>query len=147
MPKVLVLLLAAALPHVAYANCYVLQNNTDSPQIWHFQYSKSLPGAKTQLRLAAHAQFPANRAWCWDTPSEYYATASIDPGAYTPSWQGTFVLGNGGNASPSGTYSLSPLRSSSAENPADSRLPFPKVELLLKSLITLASILALFRLA
>src|SRR5262249_9474737 len=94
----------------ATANCYFLKNNTDSTQAWHFQYSKSLPGAKTQLRLAAHAQFPANRAWCWDTPSEYYATATIDPGAYAPSWQGALVLGNGSNASPSGTYSLNPVR-------------------------------------
>src|SRR5215471_9288171 len=124
--RLLLFLLVAS--GAAFANCYVLQNNTDSAQTWHFQYSKSLPGAKTQLRLAAHAQFPANRAWCWDTPSDYYATAAIDPGAYTPSWQGPLVLGNGSNASPSGTYSLNPARGTSAGTMeiGDSRQPLSR---------------------
>lgn len=97
----------------AFANCYVLQNNTDSIQTWHFQYAKPLPGEKADLKLAPHARFPANRDWCWETPSDYYATARIDAGAYSPSWQGTLVLGNGSNAFPSGTYSLEPIRRSS----------------------------------
>src|SRR5437016_3633751 len=113
------LLVLAGFPATAFANCYVLQNNTDAAQTWHFQYSKPLPGAKTDLRLAPHARFPQTRAWCWDTPAEYYATASIDPpataaGAYAPSWQGTLVIGNGGNALPSGTYSLNPPTASTA---------------------------------
>jgi hypothetical protein len=98
----------------AFANCYVLQNNTDSVQTWHFQYAKPLPGAKTDLKLAPPARFPANRDWCWSTPSDYYVTARVDPGAYTPSWQGTLIFGNSSNASPSGTYSLEPIRRSSA---------------------------------
>ena len=110
------------------ANCYVLQNNTDSPQTWHFQYSNPLPGAKTQLRLAAHAQFPANRAWCWDTPSDYYATTAVDPGAYTPSWQGALVLGNGSNAAPSGTYSLQPVKTTSIAQPQQPEVRIAVVE-------------------
>src|SRR5262249_30206577 len=93
--------------------CYVLQNNTDSVQTWHFQYAKPLPGAKTELRLAPHARFPASRDWCWGTPSDYYAIARIDSGTYATSWQGTLVIGNGSNASPSGTYSLEPVKRSS----------------------------------
>jgi hypothetical protein len=82
------------------AHCYVLQNNTNTVQTWHFQYSKPLDGAKTVLKLGPHASFPANRQWCWDTDASYYAVASVDPpasaaGAYTPSWQGTLVIGNG----------------------------------------------------
>jgi hypothetical protein len=98
----------------AFANCYVLQNNTDSIQTWHFQYAKPLPGEKTDLKLAPHARFPANRDWCWETPSDYYATVRIDAGGYVPSWQGVLVFGNGSNASPSGTYSLEPTRRTSA---------------------------------
>src|SRR5438105_15865414 len=92
--RVLAVLILTAFPATAFANCYVLQNNTDAAQTWHFQYSKPLPGAKTDLRLAPHARFPQTRAWCWDAPADTYATASIDPpataaGAYTPSWQRT----------------------------------------------------------
>jgi hypothetical protein len=108
------LLLIATLSSTAFANCYVLQNNTDSIQTWHFQYAKPLPGEKTDLKLAPHARFPANRDWCWETPSDYYATVRIDAGGYVPSWQGALVFGNGSNASPSGTYSLEPTRRTSA---------------------------------
>jgi hypothetical protein len=101
-----------SLPAASFANCYVLQNNTDSVQTWHFQYSHPLPGGKTILRLAAHSQFPANRAWCWDTAADYYAVATVDPGTYATSWQGTLIIGNGGTAFPSGTYSLQPQRTS-----------------------------------
>ncbi len=102
MRGICLVLLLGAMSSTAFANCYVLQNNTDSVQTWHFQYAKPLPGAKTDLKLAPHARFPASRDWCWETPSDYYVTARIDAGAYIPSWQGTLVFGNGSNASPSG---------------------------------------------
>src|SRR5215813_13751389 len=116
-----VFMIAAA--SVAHANCYVLQNNTNAVQTWHFAYSKPMDGAKTVLKLAPHATFPANRQWCWDSPADYYAVATVDPpasaaGAYTPSWQGTLIIGNGTacngvTASPSGTYALQPRTTSS----------------------------------
>src|SRR5947207_12534033 len=89
-------------PLSCFANCYVLQNNTDAAQTLRFQYSKPLPGAKTDLSLAPHARFPRTAQLCFNTPADTYATVSIDPpataaGAYAPSWQGTLVIGNGSN--------------------------------------------------
>ena len=65
MIRTTLLLLALALPIRSFANCYVLQNNTNVVQTWHFAYSQPMEGAKTLLRLAPHASFPADRQWCW----------------------------------------------------------------------------------
>ena len=110
----------------ALANCYVLQNNTASAQTLHFHYSKPLPDVKTDLTLAPHARWPRTAPLCFNTSADTYATVSIDPGAYTPSWEGTLVLGNGSNALPSDTYSLNPQCASS--DSADNSPPAKRCE-------------------
>ena len=114
---VAILVSVALFPSLTFANCYVLQNNTNSAQTLHFAYSKPLPGAKSDLTLAPHGRFPKTAQLCFNTAADTYATVSIDPGAYTPSWQGTLILGNGTAsngvpAAPSGTYSLQPQTTS-----------------------------------
>ena len=123
MFKATLLLLALVLPVRSFANCYVLQNNTNAVQTWHFAYSQPMELPLTVLKLEPHTSFPADQQWCWDTEPQYYATVSIDPpssaaGAYTPSWQGQLIIGNGTasngvSASPSGTYALNPRTASS----------------------------------
>jgi hypothetical protein len=74
--------------------------------------SKNLLDLRAELLNATRA-LAADGPACFNTSADTSATVSIDPGMYTPSWEGTLVLGNGSNASPSGTYSLNPQRASS----------------------------------
>jgi hypothetical protein len=66
------------------ANCYVLQNNTQYPQTFHFHYNVPInAGQITQLTLIAHSRYPVNGQWCWDDSTKgMLATVSIDNGAY-----------------------------------------------------------------
>jgi hypothetical protein len=92
------------------ANCYVLKNNTQYPQTFHFHYNVPIDaGQVTQINLTPHSQYPVNGQWCWDDSTKgMTATVSIDNGAYVISWKGTLVMGAGGFVNPSGTYSLNP---------------------------------------
>jgi hypothetical protein len=105
---VLVLLLLSAAPR-GFANCYVLKNETSSPQTFQFKFNRAIPGMKPMLTLAPHSQYPRKGTWCWTRPSDYYALVAPQPGGYRPSWQGPLILGNRGKASPSGTYVLRAL--------------------------------------
>lgn len=94
---------------VSSANCYVLQNNTNYTQTWHFQYNTPIgAGQITQLQMQPHGHYPGNGQWCWSGTGGFQATVNVDNGAYKPSWHGPFVMGDGTRFSPSGTYSLNP---------------------------------------
>ena len=100
-------LLASSLP--AFANCYVLKNETSSPQTFRFKLSHAIPGLPPFITIAPRSQYPKKGTWCWNRPPEYYGLATPDPGSYIPSWQGPLILGNRGRASASGTYVLRAL--------------------------------------
>ena len=90
-----------------FANCYVLQNNTDFAQTWHFQYNTPISGGEiTQLNMVAHGHYPPTGQWCWNSTGTFQATVTVDPGAYRVSWAGPFIMGDGNGFSPSGTYAL-----------------------------------------
>lgn len=94
---------------VMSANCYVLQNNTNFTQTWHFQYNTPIgQGQLTQLAMQPHGHYPTNGQWCWNGTGAFHATVLVDPGAYRVSWNGPFVMGDGSGVSPGGTYSLNP---------------------------------------
>jgi hypothetical protein len=94
---------------MASANCYVLQNNTNYTQTWHFSYNTPIGnGQITQLQMIPHGHYPPNGQWCWNGTGGFHATVTVDNGAYKTSWQGNLTLGDGAGVSPSGTYSLNP---------------------------------------
>lgn len=110
----------------AYANCYVLQNNTSFTQTWRFQYNTPIGnGQITQLQMIPHGHYPTTGQWCWNGTGSFRGTVLVDPGAYRPSWNGSFVMGDGGGVSPSGTYSLNPPPPPSAPVPDGSLIKSP----------------------
>jgi hypothetical protein len=101
-------LLCLALATGARANCYVLQNNTDQEQKWGFSYDTEVgPGQIRTLTLAPHGRYPSEGQWCWDRVP-WKASVRVDPGYYSRSWSGAFVMGDGEGVSSSGVYTLEP---------------------------------------
>ena len=90
------------------ANCYVLQNNTDAKQTFHFRYTGLVKDVLVSLTMIPRGRYPPQRPWCWNTPDGYYGSVQVDSGSYRASWTGQPVMGNGPLGYPSGTYSLNP---------------------------------------
>lgn len=88
-------------------NCYSLENNTNFPQTWHFQYNVPISaGQPVQLNMIPHGRYPGGNGWCWNGTGGDHATVTVDPGKYVTSWRGPFVMGDGSGFSPPGRYSL-----------------------------------------
>ena len=110
-------LVLVAAPAV-YANCYVLENRTDTTIKLQFDYNGPVgSGTVTAVELVPNGRYPVRGQWCWDTRPDQWAKVIVaTTGNFRPSWEGQLVLGNGGPAYASGRYSLIPTRRNS-ENP------------------------------
>jgi hypothetical protein len=106
-------LLAAALASsllcsAAWANCYVLRNNSSTNAQFTFQYNQTMmPPFDTGVTLFPGAQYPLRGGqWCINAPG-LKVTITLVAGNGKPSWSGALLFGASGNdISPSGTYSV-----------------------------------------
>ena len=112
---------------VLFANCYVIENRTNSAITLRFSYNGT-PGTGSILSvdLMPNRHYPARGEWCWNTRADQWAKVTIETtAAYRQSWEGQLILGNGGPASPTGRYILLP-QAREEERPPGRRgsLPF-----------------------
>lgn len=110
--KALVFLVMLVFSTASFANCYVIQNNTNYNVVLNFSYNSPVgAGTITGATVFPHHQYPLDGGqWCFNTPAGFYATVYVTGGGNHPhvSWNGALVLGNGPLARPSGVYSINP---------------------------------------
>jgi hypothetical protein len=107
----LVWLLAILAAPCAFANCYVIQNNSKFAQRVDVHYNGPVNNEPVTIPLAPHDRYPKQDSSCWTDGAS--ANISIEPGKYTlhfngKPWSAPIVFGDGSNVTPSGTFTLDP---------------------------------------
>src|SRR5947209_13793955 len=72
MKQLLLLVILFSAAPTAFANCYVLKNDTSSPQTFQLKFNRTFPGMKPTITLAPHARYPTKGSWCLTRPADYY---------------------------------------------------------------------------